>query len=364
MKLNQLTKNRKRSERSSEIELLRFLFAITVVIFHAQSFYGTDIPFIGGSFSVEFFFLTSGYLMMQSVEKKRQAGASKDLGLETVDFLKRKMSVLFPESIFAWFLALALTGIDAGWALQKYVSVLVERWYEIPMVKMAGVDGGDINGVIWYISAMLLCMAFMYPLLRKYTDMMGRVILPLTSVLVFGWLYQRGNVASRPTLWYGFVYKGVLRAYSEMALGAGSFYIVQKLRSYRLTMLGRCIVTAVKWICFLAVFYAMYTDSARKYDYLFILVTLIGLIAVFSAQGVDYNWCQCRAVTFLGKFSVPLYLTHISQRYVIHILLPNAGRNLQLLVYLAGAILVSLCNMGLSSLVRKGIRKCRAPKAA
>ena len=52
-------------KRNGKIDLLRFLFAVIVLIYHSRYVVGDEKSlFLGGSFAVEFFFLVSGYLMM------------------------------------------------------------------------------------------------------------------------------------------------------------------------------------------------------------------------------------------------------------------------------------------------------------
>ena len=56
---------------NGKIELLRFVFAVIIVIHHSRYIFGDDYsPFLGGSLGVEFFFFVSGYLMMATIAKR------------------------------------------------------------------------------------------------------------------------------------------------------------------------------------------------------------------------------------------------------------------------------------------------------
>lgn len=57
-------------KRNCEIELLRFIAAAMIVGHHQRYISGVPDLFPGGDICVDFFFLLSGYLMMQSMFKR------------------------------------------------------------------------------------------------------------------------------------------------------------------------------------------------------------------------------------------------------------------------------------------------------
>ena len=64
------------SKKNSWIELYRFIFLLSILFLHFFSFFEIEpIPFRGAFFSVEFFFLVSGFFLGKSTEK-----AMKDKG--------------------------------------------------------------------------------------------------------------------------------------------------------------------------------------------------------------------------------------------------------------------------------------------
>ena len=61
--------------RNGEIDFLRFLFSLIILLRHSSNIVGKKwYPFLGGAFAVEFFFLVSGYLMMASIHKCLRGG--------------------------------------------------------------------------------------------------------------------------------------------------------------------------------------------------------------------------------------------------------------------------------------------------
>ena len=54
-----------------EINIWKFIFAVTIVLLHSFSMFGNQFIYMpGGSIGVDFFFLVTGYFMIQSVNKK------------------------------------------------------------------------------------------------------------------------------------------------------------------------------------------------------------------------------------------------------------------------------------------------------
>ena len=79
--------------RNGKLELLRFLFSVIVMLLHAGNIPGFENRlFKTGAFSVEFFFLISGYLMMGSIERSMTYPQQESIGKETFRFLRKKSS--------------------------------------------------------------------------------------------------------------------------------------------------------------------------------------------------------------------------------------------------------------------------------
>ena len=93
-------------KRNGEIDLLKFLFALMIVIFHSKNF--TDqsgqSPFIAGAIGVSFFFIVSGYLLVQSTEKLI-VPEEELIGKPTIKFLWKKIKGFLPNVYVAWVIA-------------------------------------------------------------------------------------------------------------------------------------------------------------------------------------------------------------------------------------------------------------------
>lgn len=166
--------------RNGKIDFLRLLFAFIIVLHHTRYLLGDDhCIFLGGSLSVEFFFFVSGCLMAASADRKMKAAgaagktsgktpaSAEGLGTETAHFLKKKLSAVFADFLTAWIIGFFFVAAAEKLSLRGMAGLFVRDFFELGFLKMSGLYIGGLDGVVWYVSAMLLSMAVLYPLLRK-----------------------------------------------------------------------------------------------------------------------------------------------------------------------------------------------------
>lgn len=345
-----------KSNRNGKIEFLRFLFSVIIVIHHSRNFLGDErCLFLGGSFAVEFFFLVSGYLMMASIDKiNARKVPGQDLGRETLDFLWRKAKSVYPDLLIAWVIALIFTKIAKKKSLLGLAGLVVDSFFELTLLKMSGLYSISLNGVTWYISSMLLCMAILYPLIRKYPDMMKHIGLPLITLLVMGYLGGKYAAPRDPLKWIEFTKKGNLRALGEISLGAITYLTVKSVAKVELTRLGKILLTIAEWCAYLVLILYMYFATASGRDFFFLLVMAVAVGISFSHKGIDADFFDNAVSTWLGKWSLPLYLGHTFYAYYLNKVVPAHFSDGQKWgVYLSCAFVTSFVIWGLSALMKK-----------
>ncbi len=94
------------SPRNGKTDLLKFLFAVTVAIYHfnCTTEYKKEI-FNSAYMAVEFFFLVSGYFMAKTLSKLENR---KDIDVlkESLKFSKKKYMSIFPYHVYAYILTI------------------------------------------------------------------------------------------------------------------------------------------------------------------------------------------------------------------------------------------------------------------
>ena len=210
------------------------------------------------------------------------------------------------------------------------------------LIKSTGLYIGSVNGVVWYISSMLLIMAVLYPLIRKYKDIMIHIILPIGALLAFGYLCQEAGTLRKPDQWMGWFTRGNPRAFAEIAIGAVCYPISQKLMNTPLTKKGKWLCTAIEWSIYLLIILFMQFGTSSKRDYFYVLFLAVAVTVTFSGQTIDANWYNNRFCYWLGKFSLSIYLAHAAWCKLISTLLPpQVTLTTQVLVYIIVSIITS-----------------------
>lgn len=135
--------------------------------------------------------------------------------------------------------------------------VLKDLIQSIPAFMHLGMAGFPMYQAIdpaWYISAMLLSMFILYPLLLLLRDKFTYIIAPLASIVIYGYLLFRvGNLATINPLEGSFVYTGLLRGIAGISLDA--FAMKEPVLSRKsFTTKGCRMLTLLELLCYAAVF--------------------------------------------------------------------------------------------------------------
>lgn len=340
--------------RNGKIELLRFICAVIIFLFHfSQLVNGDRFLFLSGALAVEFFFVLSGYLMMASVDKAGSA-SELELGNETLGFLKRKLSVLYPELLIAYMIGFAVRLLAREGTFAGAVKLAAESFWEVLMLRQTGLQLRDVNHATWYLSSMLICMVILYPLLRKFPDMMGRIVVPFASVLIMGILCRNYVTPRDPAQWLGWTYKGNLRAFSELGMGVLCYQLTKAFRKVELTPLGKAVCTFLEPALYALFIAYMFFRPSSKYDWILVPLLVLAIGITFSEQTYFPHILDHKAIYFLGKCSLPLYLCHYFWASYLPELLPeDLTWNVQFLSYVGVCLTTAAVIFLLSSLWRR-----------
>lgn len=343
------------SKRNGKIELYRFVFALLIMTMHSSTFVTNDVKnfFHRGAICTEYFFLVSGYFLACSVSKL-QLEQTVALGRETQLFILRKIKALMPNYIIAWLIGFVVTMIS-------YLEVTPKAWlkkamdtiWEVLFLEMYGFGRVRVNGVTWYISAMLLWMVILYPLCRKYFDMMTRVITPSIAAFILGYLYYNCGTTVGVTSYMQIAYRGTIRALAVLSLGIASYPLIIYLQKLDLSMIGKALTSVLEIGAFIFVIaYTWFSDSSN-YDFFAILLLVVGTILALSQQGLFARIFDNKFCMLLGKFSLSLYLGHVYWGRLLHRWFPQGSYLKLLCVYFALALCTAIFIFSFSEFLKK-----------
>lgn len=401
-----------RKQHNVTIDFLRFLFSVIVVLHHSRYVLGDDnCYFLGGSLAVEFFFFVSGYLLLVGADKAgRKNGAgylfpdgvdmagrteaagletkgvgagttgiggeangigaetngigaeANGIGSETLHFILHKIRSFLPEFLIAWWIGFVLIGVVRQYGVLDYLKAFGNDFWELTLVKMSGLFTHGIDGAMWYLSAMLLGMAILYPLLRTKRDLMAHLVCPLLALFLYGYLCQAEGHPRDPIVWLGLCYKGLVRAIAGLCTGVVICVAVRRLKRFSpsgLTKTGNALAIGVQLLCLLLTIRYMAEQEPSEYDYFYMFLLMVLVLLSFAGFGLESVLGNSQRLhllsAFLGKYSLSLYLGHLYFAQHVNELLPEElySGKIRMTVYLAAAFANGLLVMGLSALYRR-----------
>ena len=309
-----------KQNRNYIVDFWRFIFSLIVVMAHTNGLRPPDknsYPFVGGYLAVEFFFILSGFFMMQSIYALEVIPAKGSIGKASIHFALRKMAPVFPY--YLWSLLSFLVVYNYFNAASSY-EILKNFAYsiiEIFMLQMSGINQVIYNAPTWYISVLLLTMPILYYFGLKNGDLLINILAPLAVILIYGYFSQSFEQLDVWNNYVLIVKAGVLRGIAGLCIGIICFGIYQNINQVKISKAQRLLLTILEVMGYPLIILIMLMKGHSKMD--FILVFIIAALFLITYSGLSYtnSLMNNRFFYWLGQFSLPLYLTHWTIRLVV-----------------------------------------------
>lgn len=347
--------------RNGEIEVLRLIFSIAVLLVHSQYVSnGADSSmFRGGWLGVEFFFLVSGYLMAAHEDRLPASEGSRTIGSDTFRYVWRKAKSLYPYLTFAIIIQFL------GWRtfiggnffppfsradLKSFITSALNYIFPYSLCY----DGYSYLGYTWYLSAMIWGMFLLYPLLRRNRDVFYCLIAP--ALVVFGlgfysWRYSSLVMVSLEDYLFS---AGLIRGMAEMSLGCLCYVACKRLQTISLTKVGACIFSGIELFSLLAVVYRMvFIRNDGILDFIMLALIAVVVIAAFSGKGILTFEMKGKWADFLGKFSLALYINSCCWSFLTARAWPDMDYWTATAIYIGLAVTAAVSCMAVCAAVGK-----------
>lgn len=331
-------------KRNGTLEFMRFVFCLTILFFHYSKMLlgGVSLKdgvkfalFPHGAMGVEFFFILTGIFLAHSAEKQ-SLNSKKKLSIipETFQYFGKKYVSIFPQHVVAFavlFGVMVLIHLDMpNWSAWERFDTALPSFF---LIQMTGIMGSPLNHIEWYLSAMLIAILIVYPLCRLHFKIFTRYIAPVASVGLLVWMcceYPSLTGVTR-AMYIGpdaFIYKGLIRAVAEIMLGT----FVYSLGKYALAPLAekagkpvRIVLTVVEWIMYVAAVVITLLTLPYGWEYGALAVIFAGVTLSYSGLTYSGAWFDNSVSYFLGKITLPVYLSQLSAIYLVNYYLPDAA---------------------------------------
>lgn len=341
----------KNSYRNGKIEILRFIFSLVIVFYHLNSdiwdgkkYFGDDFSLFGnGRIVVEFFFLVSGFLLAKAVDKINKSNPTISLGEDTVRFIYKKVKTLF----FPHIVIILLTIIYRYQYEEEFVSYLLERGSSVFFLNAVGVGSAAFIPVEWYISAMLVSFAIVYPLLRSKFDTVSLIVAPVGATVLIGYLIREFGLLSNNAT----NFNQIIRGLAGILLGVFVYRASQYIRKLNLKGFKKFLLIVFENALWLIVFYFIVSRESRKVEGFIVYVLAIAIAICFSRDFKTVIY-QNKLIMFLGKVSLYIYLSQNIVRWYVAEQMDYLSNKEHFLVVVFGTILLGLVVYFFETLIR------------
>ncbi len=353
-------------KRVGSIELFRFIVAVLIALRHINRIFPRETfgaLFSRGALGVEFFFITSGYLMAVSAQKVNRD--SETVGHATTRFILGKYKRLMPEYLIAMGFSFVFFCIRSRTIhIKEIVTSLLTWLWELVPLSMAGYNKGLEHMGAWYISAMLLSMFILFPLCVWKFDTFVRFVAPNLAIWLLGFLHMSYNSLLGPmiTIGGGVMYKGIIRGLGEIALGAALYPCVQWLQRLQLTSLGKKCMSVAVWALGGGIIRWIAVGQEQTYDVFCAAAIALLTLLLFSKQSYFAEKLDTPICFRLGRKSMLLYLCHVElARLMVYVyksillIYPHPLRlcAITLCMYMAGIALTMFLVERISNAIRR-----------
>lgn len=319
-----------------EIDFIKLIFTLMVILYHFGMMHN-NLILGGGYLAVDFFFIVSGYLMYNSLEKYITEQDTLIDGFKKI--IAKRIINLYPYFILAWLVSFFMTHILSGET--TYLSDFWAAKQEVLLIHLFGIysEKGYLSPV-WYLSAMLIAMVIILPFMMKKRETFTYYcpIISLTIYTVFSQTLGHGRGQGD----YLFLTTyGVYRAIAGLCLGIFAFQVVLYLQTkINYNVLSRVIITIAIYGIVAFLVFRFHKEYLTQNDFGYIFLIFILIILVMT--GVSYtNTIFATIKLKIDKLNLALYFNH-NYLLTIPILYKFEKFYVRLMIYLAISVVISI----------------------
>ena len=318
----------KKTKKNNAIELLRFIYSMSVLGFHICKYLFGEPSlkkgihfsmFPHGALGVEFFFILSGILMASSIDKElRNNDNTNDLPKEEYNFMKKKIKAIFSYHVISFIITYITYIVVNNSGIGKSIKILISSIPSFFLLQMSGLTIHNLNHIEWYISVMLLVMAILYPFVKKYYNNFVKIVCPIIAIMLLGYLQYNYQSITGVMVYNGLFFKSFIRGLAEIMLGLFLYEVSKNLKEKEFNKKKKILLTLVEFILYILSFLMIMLTIPKSYEIMIIFIFSLALPLTFSNITYSSNIFKYKIFAFLGKITLPIYLVQLSAIWIIH----------------------------------------------
>ena len=343
-------------KRNVAIEFWRFFTAIAIVGFHvgwiiARScndttgyYMETSNWFFGSSEVLLLFTITAGYFMVAHFKKQAKEPKLKERSAagRAFEYTWTRIKGLLPVLILGYILGVLFSTkfFYPDYGVREVFSMLFNSIWEFlgfHSVGLRSVSGEffNLNGPLWFISAIIIVGYFIYWGLCKNEDLTAGFIAPILAIFFAGW-WSFTNTRAAQTAWSTFgsqlastngmggsatsatatigFNNGLIFVMLGMLIGVILYYLIEKLKEHdfkhkwALTLLNVCASGLLIWY----IIYQPTYFNLERWPVAFLCILVVGL-SLLNKDGLTKvlnNDVTHKVLAYLGSLSLYVYMIH------------------------------------------------------
>ena len=213
------------------------------------------------------------------------------------------------------------------WKLaDMYIGLFIAIVKMIPnflLLSMSGVQGTQVVMITWYISAMLIAMLVIYPLLRKYKDTYTLIIAPVTALLISGYFYNTVGYNGF-TKFEGVITHGILRAFVGLNIGCLVYMFAEYLKKKEFRPSVKRLLGIAELLLYLLAIFMMH-DGGKTCVFYNNILLLFAISITASKQSAISGVFDNKVSKFLGEMSLFIYLCQSPARATVRYIFPDVS---------------------------------------
>jgi peptidoglycan/LPS O-acetylase OafA/YrhL len=296
--------------RNGELDLLRLVFCIMVLLVHLDDKYAVYLienhHKLGcyGWFGVEFFFMISGLFLAEHHNREEKNLIIEDAPNEIWTYILHKVKYISKYYIPMLAIQFVQGIVDLhNVTAANVVGYLPSIFYlnNIPNVPGTLHLLGD-----WYLSVLIICSLVIYSLIVYKKDLYTKIIAPLSFIIITSYFLRKYNSIAL-VVNADFINGGLLRGLAVMSLGVCAYELSKIITKIKNIHIIRTLVI-IKYL----LFFICIKFSLGYYDELYSLSFLLALfIAVsISYSGIGFIVKGNKITYYIAKLSLSMYLVH------------------------------------------------------
>lgn len=262
----------------------------------------------GGYIGVEFFGIVSGFLMCSGIN-----ALADDVIKSSKKFLICKIYRIFPMYAISSVLALIIRQSYLGKiGVLSRIKDVVNHLPEFFLLQSFGLSNfcGYYNSPTWYLSAMLLVMYLLYPLLLKYYKEISYISFPLSLAIIGSLIQYNGGIGVTTLSTSEWLLLGDFRIMADMIMGISVYNVYALLSRIHFAFKMKIVGLIFSVLLYMYVFYFVWRDFDPKAGGVMLLILAVGILLSFTFGNFTWKGRGCEILNWLGEFSFPLYLNH------------------------------------------------------